>query len=340
MKKALSTCLLSATLAFSAAHASAATTLRLAHFWPSGSAYQTDLFEAWAKSVEEASDGELKVNVYPSQTLVKAAKAYEGAVSGIADISAVIQGYSAGRFPLSEIAQLPGLTSSAEQGSCIIQKLYDEGKISSEYQDTKTLFLFSTGPAYLHTREREIQIPSDLAGLRMRRPNEVAGELLTQMGASPVGIPAPEIYPALERGVVDGLSFPFEAMKGFRINELTRYHLRIPYTSSIFVLSMNKQAYDRLSPKQKEAIDQNSGMQWAMKAADVFAKLDKAGLEEAESLGHVVHSVEDPLNDDKWSAPLKKGTEHFLKRVEDRGKPQAREIYQRALDLRSECALS
>jgi TRAP-type C4-dicarboxylate transport system substrate-binding protein len=338
MKKILTSCLIAASLAVASQQAAAVTTLRLAHFWPSSSAYHTQIFEAWGKSVEEASGGELKVNVYPSQTLVKAAKSYEGAINGIADVSAVIQGYSAGRFPLSEIAQLPGLTSSAEQGSCIIQRLYDEGKVSSEYDDTHTLFMFSTGPAYLHTRDKEVQVPSDLAGLRMRRPNEVAGEMLTQMGATPGGIPAPEIYQALERGVVDGLSFPFEAMKGFRINELTQYHLRVPYTSSIFVLSMNKRTYDSLSPKQKAAIDQNSGMEWAMRTAHVFGELDKAGLEQAESLGHVVHSVADPLNDEKWGAPLKKGTEHFLKRVEERGKSEARAVYQRALDLRAECA--
>ncbi|SEG69662.1 TRAP transporter substrate-binding protein [Marinobacterium lutimaris] len=338
MKKIISTSLLTAAVVLGAQTASASTTLRFSHMFPSASAYQTELFEAWAKSVEEDSNGELNINIYPSQTLVKAATAYEGTINGISDITVVIQGYNAGRFILSEITQLPGITSSAQQGSCILQTLYDEDKISGEYEDTKTLFLFSTGPAYLHTRDREIKEPADLAGLRMRRPNEVAGTLLTQMGATPVATPAPEIYQGLERGVFDGLSFPFEGMKGFRINELTNYHLQIPYTSSIFVVSMNQSSYDKLSPQQKAAIDKNSGMKWAMKAGDVFAELDKEGLEEAQNLGHVVQSIENPLEDAKWSQPLKQGTETYLERAEQRGKPQAREVYERALALRSECA--
>jgi TRAP-type C4-dicarboxylate transport system substrate-binding protein len=74
MKKILISCLIAASLAVASQQAAAVTTLRLAHFWPSSSAYHTQIFEAWGKSVEEASGGELKVNVYPSQTLVKAAR--------------------------------------------------------------------------------------------------------------------------------------------------------------------------------------------------------------------------------------------------------------------------
>lgn len=338
MKNVLKSGILAASMALIASEASAETTLRLAHIWPATSAVHTDIFEVWAKSVEEASNGELKVNLYPSQTLVKAAKAYDGAVSGLTDISAVVQGYTAGRFPLSEIAQLPGVTETAPQGACILQSLYDSGMIADEYADTHVLFMYSTGPAYFHTREKEVKTPADLAGLRMRRPNAVAGEMLAQMGASPVGIPAPDIYQAMERGVVDGLSFPAEAMKVFRINELTKYHVQIPYSSSIFVATMNKQSYDSLSPEMKAIIDDHSGMKWAKIAGQVFNKLDMEGLAEAEAQGDIIHVVNDPLNDPDWSTPLKQGTAKYLDDITNNGAKGAKDVYRRALELGQECA--
>lgn len=338
MKKIFTSCLLSASLALASQHAAATTTLRLAHIWPASSVYSSQIFEAWAKAVEKESGGELKINIYPSQTLVKANKSYEGTVNGITDISANVQGYTAGRFPLTEILELPGLTNNAQQGACIAQKLYEDGHISSEYQDTHVLFMFSTGPAYLHTRTKEIRKVTDLEGLRIRRPSEVTGELLALMGASPVGMPAPDIYQALQRGVVDGLSFPFEAMKGFRINELTKYHLLIPYASTEFVMTMNKNVYNALSPKLKKVIDDNSGMKWAMKAGEVFNKLDTEGLEQAKSQGDVIHSVPDPLNSPSWGPLLKKGTENYLKRVEAHGGTTAHDVYNAALKMRDECS--
>ncbi|MGF1703382.1 TRAP transporter substrate-binding protein [Photobacterium makurazakiensis] len=338
MKKIIPNFLLAASLAMTTSHAYAGQTLRFAHFWPSTSAVHNEIFDTWAKSVEKASGGELKVNLYPSQTLLKAAQSYDGTVNGIADITATVQGYSAGRFPLSEITQLPGITESALQGACILQTLYDTGKIDQEYNDTHVLFMFTTGPAYLHTSKKEIKTPNDLIGLRMRRPNEVTGALLAQMGASPVGIPAPGIYEAMERGVVDGLSFPFEAMKVFRINDLSNYHLQIPYASGIFVATMNKRTYDRLTPEMKTVIDEHSGMEWAMKAAQVFNRLDQEGLQEAKAQGDTIHVVNDPLNNPDWGSPLKEGTERYLERIEKNGKTTAREVYQTAFGLREQCA--
>lgn len=337
MKHAISRLLLVTSALGLCASAGAETTLRMAHLWPAGSAVNQDIYQAWAKQVEKESGGQLNVEIYPSQTLASADQAYDAAVNGIADIAVTLQGYTAGRFPLSEIVQLPGIVNSASQGACILQTLYEQGDIAGEYEDTHVLFLFTTGPAYLHTRDTEIKTPADLEGLRIRRPSEVAGEMLASMGAQPVGMPAPDIYTALQRGVMDGLSFPWEAMKVFRINELTNYHLQVPYYAGAIVATMSQDAYERLSPEMQAVIDNNSGMQWALKAGQVFDRLDKAGREEAVAQGDTIHVVDDPLSNPDWAAPLKQGTENYLERLEERGLDNAHAIYENALALRSQC---
>lgn len=338
MKTKVTACVLAASLAgLAATSAQAATTLRMAHFWPGASGINQDIFKAWAETVEQESDGELKVEMYPSGTLAKADAIYEAVGNGVADIGATAQGYTAGRFPLSQIVELPGVATTATQGACVLQTLYDEGHLDEEYADTRPLFMFTTGPGGIHTIDTDIQKPSDLEGLRIRRPTSVAGDMLENMGASPVGMPAPDIYTAMQRGVVDGLSFPWEGLKGFRINELVNYHTDVPFYTLIFVATMNQRTYDSLSPEQQAVIDDNSGMQWAENAGAVFDRLDREGKQEAIEAGHTIREVENPLEDPDWQKPLQAGIDSYLAGLEERGLP-GREVYEAALDASESCA--
>ena len=101
--------------------------LRLAHFMPAASWQHTDLFEAWGKAVNEQSKGRIEVRVFPAQTLGKAVAGYDNAINRIAEVTWTVQGYTANRFPLSQIVELPGIFETAEQGSCAFQKLYQSG---------------------------------------------------------------------------------------------------------------------------------------------------------------------------------------------------------------------
>ncbi|MDR5894298.1 TRAP transporter substrate-binding protein [Halomonas mongoliensis] len=339
MNRTLTRCLLAASIAglAAASTAQASTTLRMSHFWPDGSGINQEIFQAWAETIEEQSGGELRVENFPSQTLTRADQAYQGAVNGISDIAITAQGYTAGRFPLSQIVELPGVSDTASQGACILQSLYDDGHIAGEYDDTRVLFMFTTGPGYLHTADHDIQSPDDLAGLRIRRPTAVAGEMLERLGAQPVGMPAPDIYTSLQRGVIDGLSFPWEGMKVFRLNELANYHTQVPFYSLIFVATMSQRSFDRLSPEQQAVIEANSGMAWSEVAGRVFDGLDEAGKQEAEEAGHHIRVIDSPLEHDDWAGPLKEGIENYLSELEGRGLDNAREVFDAAMAARDAC---
>ncbi|MDH2433568.1 TRAP transporter substrate-binding protein [Pokkaliibacter sp. MBI-7] len=322
-------------LACAAGSASATTTLRFAHIWPTTAAIHKEVFQAWADTVEKESNGELKVQIFPAQTLTKSDTAYQGVVNGIADITAIVQGYTAGRFPLSQVVELPGVSMSARQGSCITQSLYDEGKIASEYADSHVLYLFASGPGYIHTSDKVVKTPEDLQGLRIRRPTAVVGKLLSEMGAQPVGLPAPEIYSSMQRGLLDGVAINWEGLKTFRVSELSNEHTEVPFYSLVFVTTMNKKTYDRLPDNLKKVIDDNSGMKWAMKAGTVFAAQDAEG--RAEARGSILE-VKDPLASGPWAAPLKKATEGYLDELNASGK-NATEVYDEAKRLQGECAI-
>ncbi|WP_394213795.1 TRAP transporter substrate-binding protein [Psychrobacter piscatorii] len=295
------------------------TVLRFSHFYPATSDINKEIFEPWAKKIEADSGGRLKVEVYPSATISKADTAYESAVKGTIDIGSQVQGYTSGRFPLSQIAELPGLSNSSTQTGCMLQTLYDNDTIADEYKDSHLLFMFATGPGTLHSTNKLIRTPEDMRGMRIRRPSAVAGDIIESMGASPVGLPANDIYTSLQRGVVDGLSFPWEAMETFKLNELTKYHTNMPFYSSALMVTMNKAKYEGLPEDLKQVIDDNSGMALSKKVGAMWDKTYSTQLQAAIDQGDEVVDILDPLNDPDWKGPLEKGTKKYLDDVESLG---------------------
>lgn len=286
--------------------------LRFSHFYPSTSDVNEQIFEPWAKKIETDSNGRLKIEIYPSATLSKADTTYESAVKGTIDIGSQVQGYTSGRFPLTQIAELPGLSNSSTQTGCMLQTLYENGSIASEYEDSHLLFMFATGPGTLHSTNKLIKTPEDMRGMRIRRPSAVAGDIIESMGASPVGLPANDIYTSLQRGVVDGLSFPWEAITTFKLDELTKYHTNMPFYSSALMVTMNKDKYESLPDDLKQVIDDNSGMVLTKKVGAMWDKTDLIGLQAARDRGDEVVDIPDPLNDPDWKGALEKGTKKYL----------------------------
>lgn len=336
MKKTLISLLLGSALTLSAT-VNAAVTLRFAHFWPANSAINQQIFEKWKEAVETESNGELKIQIFPSQTLTKVDQTYDGVVKGIADIGASAQGYTNGRFPLTQIAELPGMSNSSVQGGCLTQKLFEDGAIAKEYRNSHLLFMFATGPGILHSKDKAIAKPEDMHGMRIRRPTSVAGDLIESMGAAPVGMPSTDIYTSLQRGVMDGLTFPWEGMKTFHINELVHHHTDIPFYTVVFYMTMNQRVYDRLPDNLKKVIDDNSGMKWTVKAGKVFDAQDLEGKQQAISQGDAIITIKDPLNNPDWKGALDKGIQKYLQSVDKRGL-DADGVYQKAREISAQCA--
>jgi TRAP-type C4-dicarboxylate transport system substrate-binding protein len=306
---------------FGASYAhSAEVNLNLAHFMPQNSWQQETIFNDWKKAVEEQSNGRIAVTVYPSQTLGRAPAGYDNAVSGITDIAWTVQGYTAGRFPLSQVLELPGLFETGAVGSCAFQKLYDSGTLDREYEETKVLYVHTHSPGHLHTRDTQVSSLEDLQGLKIRRPTAVIGELLSELGAEPVGMPSPEVYPSLQRGVIDGYMFPWETIQSFRTGEITDYHLDFGFYSLAFVTTMNKDSYDELPSDLKKVIDDNSGMEWAVTAGQGYDDADVLSLEKIRASDAVITqlSAEERV---QWQAAADKVVKSYVAELDRQGLP-------------------
>jgi len=312
----------------------AAQNLRLAHFALATSWQNEVMFEGWSRQVEQSADQSLSIRVFPAQTLGSAVEGYDNARRGIADIIWTVQGYTANRFPLSQIVELPGLFDTAEVGSCAFQKLYDSGALDEEYADTHVLYVHVHGPGHLHTGRTPVTQLDDMKGLQIRQPTAVIGQLLRELGAEPVGMPAPALYESMQRGVIDGFLLPWEAVVSFRMTELANHHTELGLYSLAFVKTMNRNSYARLSPEQRAAIDAHSGMSGALMAGRGYDQSDLTGRTQALESG-TLHQLS-PEQRVAWEAAANRAAERYLNELEQRGLP-AREVYQAMVDFVSQC---
>ena len=202
-------------------------TLRL-HNFNSPKAIANRLFmQPWAEEIERKSEGRVAVQVFPAMQLGgKPSDLYGQARDGVVDIIWTVPGYSPGRFPLTEVFELPFVAAGAEATSQALTEFYRKW-MRDEYEDTHPLVFHATAPTHVHTTRKPIRTLEDFKGLKIRTPSRIGGETLAAFGAIPIGMPIPAVYEALSRGVVEGTAIPWTIMRPFRLHEVTAYHTEV-----------------------------------------------------------------------------------------------------------------
>ncbi|MCF3972223.1 TRAP transporter substrate-binding protein [Paracoccus salsus] len=259
-------------------------TLRLHHFLSADAPVHTGLFEPWEKAVEEQSDGRIDVQLYPSMQLGgKPPQLFDQARDGVVDIAWTLLGYTPGRFPVSEVFELPFLSGTATETTMAIQD-YQRKYLGDELKDVHPLVLHAPAAYKFHTKGKPIASMADLGGLKIRAPSRTMTDGLNALGATALGMPVPEVAQALTTGVIDGAVLPWEVFGSLRIEGVTRQHTEFGsenggLATSVMALLMNRAKYDALPDDLQKVIDDNSGAALAAIAGEV---LDKAESEERQ----------------------------------------------------------
>ncbi|PYN42108.1 MAG: hypothetical protein DMD95_17810 [Candidatus Rokuibacteriota bacterium] len=221
--------------------------------------HHTGVMVPWAKMVEEKSGGRLKITIYPGSVLGKPADHYDMIKDGIADLGFTTPGYTPGRFPLITVTELPlGMFKSSRGGSLAVMSIFDK-YFKNEFKDVKVLWFWVHPPGHFHLAKKQVKVLEDLQGLKIRAATPMLTTMVKTLGATPVSIPAPDTYTALERGTVDGTIFPWEAISSFKIAEVLKHHVSSGiYVAPLFTF-MNRKKYDSLPPDLRKVIDDLSG---------------------------------------------------------------------------------
>ncbi|ADZ71135.1 TRAP transporter substrate-binding protein [Polymorphum gilvum] len=267
-------------------------TLTLHHLLGPKSPAQTQMLEPWAKSVEEASGGRIKVEIYPAMSLGgKPPELYRQARDGVVDIVWTVLGYTPGVFPRSEVFELPTVhRGSARETTVAMAEAYD--LIAEDFKDIKPILLHTHGGQAIHMVSKEVRSPDDLTGMKLRTPSRTGGWTIEAYGAEPVGMPVPDLPQALSKGVVDGTLVPFEIFLALKLQELTAVSTvgagGARFGTSTFMIGMNKDRYESLPDDLKKVIDDHSMGNIAETYGAVWDGIEEGGLKLRKETGKLV----------------------------------------------------
>ncbi|TYB80478.1 TRAP transporter substrate-binding protein [Maritimibacter fusiformis] len=275
------------------------------------------ILDVWADNVEAQSGGRIKVERYGAMALGGTPpELIDQAIDGIADVIWTAVGYTPGRFPTTEVFELPFIVEDARAASCAFWQMYDEHMKDGEFRDVKMIGTWVHGPGVLHTTD-PVRVPGDLEGMKIRGGSRMVNAMLEQIGAEAVGMPVPALPEALSRGVVEGATLPWEVTGALKVPELVTNHTEFegPALYNLtFILAMNKAAYDGLPDDLKAVIDANSGLAFSVFAGGTQADADAPARDMALDLGNTIvtipadeardwHALASPIRAD-WAAEM------------------------------------
>ena len=323
VKKFLSAAAIAVSASFFVASAQAAdVTLRFHQFLSLKADIPARGIEPWIKSIEEESNGRIKIEHYPSMQLGGAPPSLYGqARDGVVDIVWTVLGYTPGLFPTVEAFELPFMTGSAETSSVALQK-YVEANGMSEFSEVHPLGFHTHGPGIMHVKGDAIKNISDLKGKKLRGPTRVITGMLGTLGATPVGMPVPAVPESLSKGVIDGAVIPYEVSVPLKIAQLTDAHTGFEgetglYTATFGVI-MNKSAYEAMPADLREIIDRNSGVKMARLFGRAMDEADIVGKRIAVESGNEV--VEISLSEKaKWVEAVQPVYDNWIAEMNDKG---------------------
>jgi TRAP-type C4-dicarboxylate transport system substrate-binding protein len=242
--------------------------------------------KTWCDRLEAESSGRMKCNILP-KGVVAAPGTFDAVRDGLADISYTVDGYTPGRFVMTQVAEFPFLGNSATETSVAYQRIYDKYFAPmGEHKGVKVLGVFTHGPGIIFNSKKPVTSAAEAASLKFRVGGGNINELSKAMGWNTTLKAAPESFELLSTGVMDGTFFPDESVTSFKLS-MIKHATTFPgglYNTS-FVFMMNQGKYSGLSAQDKAVVDKLSGEPAARLFGEGWDKLDSASRDNQKAQG-------------------------------------------------------
>lgn len=214
--------------------------------------------EAWISNVEKGSGGLVEIKIYAGGTIANFRTVYDRLLNGVTDAAFGTFGGVEDQFRKTSVAGLPFLTDRSSSAGMGMWSLYAGGIVADEFTKVKPIAFFGFGSSGLHLVQA-IKSVDDLKGLKILVNGRSAGKIVALLGATPISSTPAELYEGLNRGLAQGIEFTFTGLVAFKISDLAKFHLDVPFGTTGGYFAFNKASYERLPEKARQAIDRASG---------------------------------------------------------------------------------
>lgn len=308
-------------------------TLTLGHPFPAVHPIAVNALEPYAEAVNEATNGTITIEFQPGGALAAPPATFENTVAGGQDLGWALQGYHAGVFPVTEIVEQPFQFTSAMQATQTLWDLYDEfPALQDEYSDVQLLGLWTHDIGDIWTKSVQVQTIEDMQGLTLRFPTGIMGQVMEAMGATTVGLPAPEIFDSLSTGVIDGLSIAVSGLESFGLYPELAYGTTCDCYVAAQYLVINLDSWNVLTPDAQQVM-LDLGREYSLVAAEVYDQAYVAIFQKAQDEGIEIYELpEDELA--RWHEVGQEVTDEWIAAREANGVP-AQDMYDRMQDIKA-----
>jgi TRAP-type transport system periplasmic protein len=232
--------------------------LKWAVFTPDNEVTFRTVMKPFAETVQRESDNAVVFDLFPNGALGRNPGSQpQMVVDGVADVAWVVPSYSPGRFPDTEVLELPGLFKDLRESSLVATRL-NQRKAFNDYGDFYVIGMWGTAPYSIHTNFPVASI-KDLKGKTIRASSKNESAALRAFGAVPIGMPVTEIPEAISRGTISGTTSHLSPFFDFGLDRVTNNHFFIGLGVVPLAILMNKKKFDALPQSARTVIERNAG---------------------------------------------------------------------------------
>lgn len=272
-----------------------------------------------AEELKEKSDGRITLIIHAGGAVTSPVTIREDVAIGAIDMGWTLQGYTPGKYPLTDVVELPFMFDSTLQASYVLWELYEQSPdFQDEYGDVKVLGLWMTDPGEFITKDPIIE-PEDLSGKRIRFSGGAQESMIKKFGGTPVGMAMPEVYDALERGVIDGVANGPSVIESYKLNEVVKHVTRgLNSFYSAQVIFMNKDKWESLSPEDQELLSSLTGEAIYHKGSELYSASYEKGLEMAVESNVTINDIM-PEQRENWKEKTASVVDEWLENANGKG---------------------
>ncbi|MFQ3621377.1 MAG: TRAP transporter substrate-binding protein DctP, partial [Spirochaetales bacterium] len=189
----------------------------------------------FSEKVKEYTKGDLTIRVFDSAQLFKDTEVVEAVQGGLVDIALVPVNKWSGMIPAADVFELPFAFKNLQSINAFIKggagKLFDEAVAS---KGVKILFWVDYGFVQYFNNVRPIRTPDDFKGLKIRTFSALTADTVKALGGAPVEMSSSEMYMALQRHTVDGVTTGMPAAISRKLQEVLKYLTICNYATAEF----------------------------------------------------------------------------------------------------------
>lgn len=270
-----------------------AATLRMNNNYVPKHPLTTQVFKPWAEEVAKITEGRVKVKVFDSSQLSPFPQSYDNLRNGVMDIGLICPAYQPAQLVFSGVLDLPMVAAgkAAKSSGVAWDMLNKHPEIQKELAEFEVLWVYLNPPYQIHMSKGLIKTADDLKGKIISAGGSASIRTAQLLGASPESMPMTEVFQALQKGVVEGCFLPYAPLRSQGIADYVKFHTDVDIMANSFFVAMNKNRWNRISPKDQDAIRKISGRLMSERTGKVFDDSTEADIAWMKERGDEFYTI-------------------------------------------------